>query len=58
VLSSFRVIVCVDVFINQISLMSMLVTADFRDPLPKSGEGVGGDRDEPEGGTLNDLKPP
>jgi len=25
------------------------VTADFREPLPKGGEGVGGDRDEPEG---------
>ena len=27
----------------------VLVTADFREPLLKSGVGVGGDRDEPEG---------
>jgi len=36
--------------INRGNLISILVTADFRDPLPKGGEGVGGDRDEPEGG--------
>ncbi len=27
--------------------MNVLVTADFREPLQKGGEGVGGDRDEP-----------
>jgi len=30
-----------------------VVTAGFRDPLLKGGEGPSGDRDEPEGGTLN-----
>jgi len=35
--------------------MDVLVTTDFREPLQKGGEGVGGDRDEPESGNLKDL---
>ena len=31
------------------------MTTDFREPLQKGGEGVGGDRDEPESGNLKDL---
>jgi len=29
--------------INGNNIVSVLVTADFRDPLPKGGEGVGGE---------------
>ena len=52
-LSSFRVmgfagVVCLKPYMVS-GRKLVLVTAGFREPLLKSGVGVGGDRDEPEG---------